>query len=61
MKTAIAILISIIPIIACSQKYEVNDIDEFYKKVEFESGSLDENGDRIDYIFIETILEQGEI
>jgi hypothetical protein len=34
-------------------------IDEFYKKVELDYGTLDEDGDEIDFIFVETEVDAG--
>lgn len=35
-------------------------IDEIYQKVNLESGSLDQRGRRIDYVFVKTELDQGK-
>ncbi len=60
MRVIIAILILITPTISYSQEYEEHDVEEFYKKIELESGTLDEDGDEIDFIFVETELDQGQ-
>ncbi|MFC3414771.1 hypothetical protein [Algoriphagus hitonicola] len=60
MRVIIAILILITPTISYSQDYEEHDVEEFYKKIELESGTLDEDGDEIDFIFVETELDQGQ-
>ena len=36
------------------------DVDTFYKKVEVDDGTLDEDGDEIDFIFVETDLDRGK-
>ena len=35
-------------------------VDEFYKKMELDYGTLDEDGNTIDFIFIKTTLEEGK-
>ena len=60
MRVIIAILILITPTFSYSQDYEEHDVEEFYKKIELESGTLDEDGDEIDFIFVETELDQGQ-
>jgi len=35
------------------------NVDEFYKKLELDSGTLDEDGESIDYIFVKTELKEG--
>jgi hypothetical protein len=35
------------------------NVDEFYKKVDLESGTLDDNGNDIEFIFVVTSLPQG--
>ena len=35
-------------------------VDEFYKKMELDYGTLDENGSPIDFIFVKTDLEAGK-
>lgn len=34
-------------------------VDEFYKQVQLETGTLDEDGDDIDFIFVQTDLTPG--
>lgn len=34
-------------------------VDEFYKKIELDYGTLDEDGQSIDFVFIKTELESG--
>lgn len=36
------------------------DVEKFYKKVDLDYGTLDENGNPIRYIFVETELESGK-
>lgn len=35
-------------------------IDEFYKKVELDYGTLDEDGDEIEYIYVKTKVDKGD-
>lgn len=35
-------------------------VDEFYKKVELDSGTLDEDGDEIEYMYVKTELDTGD-
>ena len=35
-------------------------VDEFYKKVELDRGTLDEDGDEIEYIYVKTELDSGD-
>jgi len=35
-------------------------VDEFYKKVELDRGTLDEDGREIDYIYVKTKLDSGD-
>ncbi|WP_010665438.1 hypothetical protein [Marinilabilia salmonicolor] len=35
-------------------------VDEFYKKIGLDDGALDEDGNSIDFIFVETDLDQGK-
>jgi len=35
-------------------------VDEFYKKVELDRGTLDEDGREIDYIYVKTELDSGD-
>ena len=44
---------------AAAQTYEEHDVDEFYKKVELDDGTLDEEGNHIDFVFIKTDLKAG--
>ena len=34
-------------------------VDEFYKKVELDNGTLDEDGDEIEYIYVKTEVDKG--
>jgi len=46
----------------CSQSYydwDNYDVDEFYEKVDLDYGTLDPNGDQIDYIYVEKEVEAG--
>lgn len=60
MGAIIFFLVVITPMTSYSQEYEEYDIEEFYKKIELESGTLDQDGGDIDFIFVETELEQGQ-
>jgi len=35
-------------------------VDEFYKKVELEYGTLDEDGDEIEYVYVKTTVDSGD-
>lgn len=35
-------------------------VDEFYKKIDLDYGTLDENGNPIDFVFVKTDLEAGK-
>jgi len=35
-------------------------VDEFYKKVELDRGTLDEDGDEIEYVYVKTELDNGD-
>ena len=66
-RTTILILTIILTIIlsctclrAVGQDYEEHDIDEFYKKIDLDYGTLDESGSSIDFIFVKTELKQGK-
>ncbi len=56
----LTIILSFNYTIVFGQEYEENDIDEFYKKIELENGSLDESGHRIDFIFVKTEIKEGK-
>lgn len=60
MRVIIAFLILITPLILYSQDYEEHDVEKFYEKIELETGTLDEDGAEIDFVFVETELEQGK-
>lgn len=42
-----------------SQEYEEYTIENFYKKIELDNGTLDEYGKPIYFIFIKTNIEEG--
>ena len=44
---------------SAAQDYEEHDVDEFYKKIELDNGTLDEDGNDIDFIFVKTDLKAG--
>ena len=58
MKVIISILLLIMPIVFFSQEYEEHEVEEFYEKIEVDDGTLDEDGDEIDFIFVQTDLDQ---
>ena len=35
-------------------------VDEFYKKVELDYGTLDEDGDEIEYVYVKTEINKGD-
>lgn len=35
-------------------------VDEFYKKVELDYGTLDEDGDEIEYVYVKTKVDAGD-
>lgn len=35
-------------------------VDEFYEKIDLEYGTLDEDGDPIDFVFVKTNLDEGK-
>jgi len=35
-------------------------VDEFYRKVELDYGTLDDEGNEIDYIYVKTEVDQGD-
>jgi len=35
-------------------------VDEFYKKVELDYGTLDEDGDEIEYVYVKTEVDKGD-
>lgn len=47
----LTIIISFTCLRAVGQKYEEHDVDEFYKKIDLDYGTLDESGQSIDFIF----------
>ena len=62
-KTTILILTTILSFTclrAVGQDYAEHDVDEFYKKIDLDYGTLDESGSSIDFIFVKTELKQGK-
>ena len=51
-KCILIITLSFNCLIAVGQKYEENDVDEFYEKVELDNGTLNERGESIDFVFV---------
>lgn len=35
-------------------------VDEFYKKIDLDAGTLDESGNSIDFVFVKTSLDAGK-
>lgn len=63
MKKIILLIIITISTISYGQNLDDLDnytVDEFYKKVELDYGTLDKNGNRIEYIYIKTKVEKGD-
>jgi len=64
MKNALLLLLfMILSTISFGQNLDNLDsytVDEFYKKVELDYGSLDENGDGISYIYVKTDIDKGD-
>lgn len=64
MKKSILLLaFIIISTISYGQNLEDLDshtVDEFYKKVELDYGTLDEDGDEIEYVYVKTKLDKGD-
>ena len=54
------IFVTLFSISFSQDEYEEHDIDEFYKKIELDYGTLDEDGNEIDFVFVKTDLEQGK-
>ena len=62
MKNLINLLFIIIVQLSYSQNLDKLDsytVDEFYKKIDLDSGTLGEDGRAIDFIFIKTELDKG--
>ncbi|MBP8945269.1 MAG: hypothetical protein KBG25_05110 [Paludibacteraceae bacterium] len=56
----LTIMLSFASFRAVGQNYEEHDVEEFYKKIDLDYGTLDERGQSIDFIFVKTELEQGK-
>lgn len=62
-KTLIFLIFVTISTISFGQNLDDLDsytVDEFYKKVELDYGTLDEDGDEIEYIYIKTEVDKGD-
>jgi len=62
MKALLTLVFITISTITFSQSLDDLDsytVDEFYKKVDLDRGTLDEDGRSIDHIFVETDLDAG--
>jgi hypothetical protein len=61
----IFLLLSFITLSTISYGQKLDDLDSykvegFYKKIELDSGTLDEDGDEIEYIYVKTKLDKGD-
>jgi len=61
----IILLLSFILLSAFSNGQNLDDldrytVDDFYKKVELDDGTLDEDGDEIEFIYVKTELDKGD-
>jgi hypothetical protein len=62
-KTLIFLIATTISTISFGQNLDDLDsytVDEFYKKVELDNGTLDEDGDEIEYVYVKTELDKGD-
>lgn len=63
MKTLLVVIIGLIGTCLSAQSLDDLDsytVDEFYKKIELDNNTLDEDGDEIDFIFVKTDPELQE-
>tara|TARA_R110002096_G_scaffold364728_1_gene557841 strand:+ start:429 stop:779 length:351 start_codon:yes stop_codon:yes gene_type:complete len=61
----ILLLLPLITFSAISYSQNLDDldsytVDEFYKKVELDRGTLDEDGNEIEYIYVKTKVDKGD-
>jgi len=54
-----ALILSLILFTLNSSEREEYDIDEIYEKIDLDYGTLDEDGDDIDFLFSPTTIKQG--
>lgn len=62
MKTLFTLLLCLFSFVSYSQSLDDLDsytVDEFYKKIDLEYGTLDDDGNSIDHVFIKSQLESG--
>ncbi|NLP59427.1 hypothetical protein [Lutibacter sp. B1] len=62
-KTIIFLTFAIISTISFGQNLDDLDsytVDEFYKKVELDYGTLDEDGNEIEYVYVKTKVDKGD-
>ena len=62
LKKLIVSVLFFFPLISFSQSYEdwdEHDVIRFYKKIELDSYSLDEDGEEIDEIYVPTKVDDG--
>jgi len=64
MKNTIALVVlCLVTTLSFGQNFDDLDdysVDEFYKKVDLDYGTLDENGYAINYIYVKTELDSGD-
>lgn len=49
----------ILPLFVVSPNQDSYTVEDFYKKVELDYGTLDEEGNSIDFIYVKTEIENG--
>ncbi|WP_027127245.1 hypothetical protein [Gelidibacter mesophilus] len=62
-KTILFLTFAIISTLSFGQNLDDLDsytVDEFYKKVELDYGTLDEDGNEIEYIYVKTEVDKGD-
>ncbi len=59
-KILLTLILAFASNILSAQKFEEFDIDEFYKKVELDAETLDEDGNTIEFIYVKSELKQGK-
>jgi len=62
-KTLLFLTFSVLSTISFGQNLDDLDsytVDEFYKKVELDYGTLDEDGDEIEYVYVKTEVDKGD-
>ena len=62
MKIHLIILLTLFTLVTKSQDLDNLDsysVDKFYKKINLDYGTLDESGNSIDFVYVETTLQNG--